>query len=224
MPAVPRDTKLPSCLLVTPDIAPEGTVLDAAARRLAIDAFAVRLQRALDDGIRLVQLRNRSLDIVGYRELTEAVLPLVQRARARLVLNPNGDIIDLLLAAKDMPNAPRWLADADGLHLTSKRLLASAYRPAGWRWVSAACHDTAQLAQAARLKLDFVTLSPVLATATHPEANPLGWEAFGELIAVARSASVPVFALGGMTREHLPQAQAAGAAGIAAIRAFWPAD
>jgi thiamine-phosphate pyrophosphorylase len=84
--------------------------------------------------------------------------------------------------------------------------------------LSAACHNREQLLHADRIGADLVTLSPVLPTASHPEATPLGWEGFAELV---RAAQVPVYALGGMETQHLPRAKEAGAQGIAAIRGLW---
>ncbi len=200
---------LPRQLLVTPDV----------ASRTQIAAFASQLAQALARGTRLVQLRNRSLDDDGYRALAESALALTHAAGARLILNPPHNVADRWLDAAGGMHADT-VPQADGWHLTSARLMACETRPAGWRLVSAACHDAAQLAQAARLGLDFVTLSPVLPTATHPEATPLGWPAF---TALAAQTALPVFALGGMRAETLSAARNAGAYGIAAIRAFWPA-
>ncbi|WP_150627541.1 thiamine phosphate synthase [Pandoraea captiosa] len=201
----PDSPALPRQLLVTPDI----------ASRAQIAAFASQLAQALARGTRLVQLRNRSLDADGYRALAESALALTHAAHAQLILNPPHDVADRWLGTTD-----GTVPQADGWHLTSARLMACETRPAGWKLVSAACHDAAQLAQATRLGLDFVTLSPVLATATHPDATPLGWPAF---TALAAQTSLPVFALGGMRAETLASARNAGAYGIAAIRAFWPA-
>lgn len=199
---------LPRQLLVTPDV----------TSRTQIATFASQLAQALARGIRLVQLRNRSLDADGYRALAESALALTHAAGAQLILNPPRDVADLWLDIASGKHAGT-VPQADGWHLTSERLMASQTRPAGWRRVSAACHDAAQLAQAGRLELDFVTLSPVLATATHPEATPLGWPAF---TALAAQATLPVFALGGMRADMLSNARHAGAYGIAAIRVFWP--
>lgn len=202
-------TTLPRQLLVTPDV----------SSRAHIATFASQLAQALARGIRLVQLRNRSLDADGYRALAESALALTHAAGAELILNPPHDVVDLWLDAADDARAG-IVPQADGWHLTSARLMACKARPRGWKRVSAACHDAAQLAHAARLELDFVTLSPVLATATHPDATPLGWPAF---TALASQASLPVFALGGMRADMLANARHAGAYGVAAIRAFWPA-
>lgn len=200
---------LPRQLLVTPDV----------ASRTQIATFASQLAQALARGIRLVQLRNRSLDADGYRALAESALALTHAAGAQLILNPPQHVADLWLDAANSVHAGT-VPKADGWHLTSARLLACHTRPPDWQLVSAACHDAAQIAHATRLGLDFITLSPVLATATHPLATPLGWPAFS---ALAEQTSLPVFALGGMRADALTSARHAGAYGIAAIRAFWPA-
>ncbi|WP_177318034.1 thiamine phosphate synthase, partial [Burkholderia ubonensis] len=119
-------------------------------------------------------------------------------------------------------NAPPEVAEtlhADGVHLTSTRLMACSSRPlpAGFL-VSAACHDANQIQHANRIGVDLLTLSPVLPTATHTTAEPLGWPRFRELAALT---SIPIYALGGMSADTLAEARDAGAHGVAAIRAFW---
>ncbi|MEW5824887.1 MAG: Nudix family hydrolase [Pseudomonadota bacterium] len=108
---------------------------------------------------------------------------------------------------------------ADGVHLNRHRLRELQTRPEGLRWVGASCHDSEELARAARLGLDYAFLSPVQPTASHPDATPLGWEGFAALIA---DHALPVYALGGMQAGDVPQARARGAQGVAAIRGLWP--
>ena len=65
----------------------------------------------------------------------------------------------------------------------------------------------------------FPLLSPVAATPSHPEAEPLGWERFGAWV---RDLPLPVYALGGLGPGDLEAAHAARAQGVAGIRGFWP--
>ncbi|TAM94045.1 MAG: Nudix family hydrolase [Rhodanobacteraceae bacterium] len=105
-----------------------------------------------------------------------------------------------------------------GLHLKAAQLRELRERPlARGAWVAASCHDAGELELAARLGVDFATLSPVCATASHPDAVPLGWEQFAHVVADAR---LPVYALGGVGPDDLDRARAAGAQGVAGIRAF----
>jgi 8-oxo-dGTP diphosphatase len=106
------------------------------------------------------------------------------------------------------------------LHLTAARLLACTQRPALADRVllGASCHNAAEVAQAVAIGADYVTLSPVLPTASHPNEPALGWEGFADLLA---QCPLPVLALGGVDDSHLPQVKALGGLGIAAISAWW---
>jgi 8-oxo-dGTP diphosphatase len=84
--------------------------------------------------------------------------------------------------------------------------------------VAASCHHAHDLDLAAELALDFVLLSPVLPTLSHPDAVTLGWQAFAQL---KRDYPLPVYALGGMVPELLELAWLSGAHGIAMQRAVW---
>lgn len=109
--------------------------------------------------------------------------------------------------------------NADGLHLTSERLMLLTCRDefAG-RFLGASCHSLEELNRAVALKCDYVTLSPVNATTSHPERSAMGWLEAKKLIS---ETAVPVFLLGGMHAEDLPRAFDVGAQGIAAINAWW---
>lgn len=106
-----------------------------------------------------------------------------------------------------------------GLHLTSEHLLAQVFRPVSPNvLLGASCHNASEVAQANCIGVDYITLSPVLPTATHPDAQPLGWDQFGEL---ARLAQCPVYALGGLTSMDVGVAHTYGAQGVAAVSYFW---
>ena len=78
----------------------------------------------------------------------------------------------------------------------------------------AACHDLAGLQHAQYIGCDAALLSPVLATATHPEAQGLGW---GQFQQIAQQVDLPIIALGGLKHEDLGIAQQHAAYGIAGI-------
>ncbi|MFI8751046.1 Nudix family hydrolase [Vreelandella lionensis] len=170
------------------------------------ERFASLLERALrEDSIRLVQLRAKSLDDAAYVARAERALKLCREYGAKLLLNGEPALLDQV--------------DADGIHLTSARLMQLDRRPiAENKWLSASTHDQKQLSQAAVLGCDFVTLSPLRTTPSHPEVAPMGWHDFQQLV---ERAGMPVFALGGMTRFDANHARAVGAQGIASIRDFW---
>jgi 8-oxo-dGTP diphosphatase len=106
---------------------------------------------------------------------------------------------------------------ADGVHLTAERLRALTKRPEGLEWVAGSCHDELELSHAGALGLDFVTVSPVQATASHPGATPLGWAGLAGLVAAS---PLPVMALGGLAPDDLETARQSGAYGVAGISGF----
>ena len=186
---------------------PERYLITGAESR-GETAFLDRLAAALDAGIELVQLHRHDLDDAGYTRLARAALPLCRAAGARLLLNR---------APEQAATLARQLG-ADGLHLRAEALSRLASRPAGCRLVGASCHDAAELRRAEMLGLDYALLGPVLPTASHAEATPLGWAGFATL---ADTAALPVYALGGMRAAHLPVSFEHGAQGIAAITGLW---
>ena len=180
-------------------ITPEPTTDDAVAHQ---DWYA-RLARALEAGVRRVQLRTPA---------SPARVALAEQALAR------------------HRGSAQWLLNRDidlarrlgvGVHLGAEQLLQLDARPLpADQLVAASCHDLAQLQAAQRLGCDFAVLGPVQATDSHRGATPMGWEAFEVLRA---QVSLPIYALGGLGADDIVQARRHGAQGVAAIRAYWPA-
>ncbi len=172
------------------------------ARALGFDTFLTRLESALENGLRLVQVRDKDLP---HEERLRLAREIVRRARpygARVLVNGP---VDLATAA-----------DADGVHLDSGALMKLRTRP-DCEWVGASCHGGEELAHAADIA-DFAMLSPVLPTASHPGEPTLGWPAFSRL---AAQSPIPVYALGGVTHADLDSARSHGAHGIAMLRGAW---
>ena len=108
---------------------------------------------------------------------------------------------------------------AEGLHLGE-----GTAAPEADSWdgaISVAAHDSPGLARGSRLGAHFALLSPLFATRSHPEAQPLGTDRFARL---AADTPVPVLALGGITPANAGQALTAGAAGVACMDAILAAD
>lgn len=87
------------------------------------------------------------------------------------------------------------------------------WRRAGWL-VTAAAHSYPAVLRARAWGADAVLVSPVFATASHPDAPPLGHV---RLAAWAAAAPVPLYALGGVTPDTAARVIAGGAHGLAGI-------
>ena len=190
---------LPRCCVITPE--------PASASAADCHAFLDTLSAVLARGETLVQLRVKSFDAAAFARLAADALARCDAAGAQLMLNGPIDAAGVMRL------------DGAGWHLDGAALRAVAQRPLpAARRMSAACHSADDLVLAARAGVDFVTLSPVLPTLSHPGASTLGWTQFA---ALAAQAAMPVYALGGMTRAHLDDARRHGAYGVAGIRSFW---
>jgi 8-oxo-dGTP diphosphatase len=172
----------------------EYAVTDASHR--GVEPMLARIGQRLEEGLRLIQVRDR--DLPRRDAFVQDVARIAHRFGARVLVSGGS-------------------AHGDGTHFTAARLMALRERPA--RGLAAAsCHDAAELAHAMALGLDFAVLGPVRATPTHPGARPLGLDGFGRL---ARGASIPIYAIGGMTRADLEAVWRAGGHGVAMIGGAW---
>jgi 8-oxo-dGTP diphosphatase len=173
------------------------------AAQVGTPKFLTQLERALRTGLRLVQIREKALDHAALAALVSHVGTLAEEYGAKVLVNA--------------PPALVSETRADGVHLTAARLVQTSARP-DFELVGASCHNERELAHAARLGLDFVVLGPVQDTPTHAGAATLGWNGFSALTA---DYPLPVYAVGGLGYADMKSAWAAGAHGIAAIRAAW---
>jgi 8-oxo-dGTP diphosphatase len=189
-----KSVGLPDRYLITPEPEPGNT------------DFINRFEQAIARGVSLVQFRAKQLSAREYRQIATLMLDSCVRTGARLILNASPALV------RDI--------GAHGVHLTSDSLMALSERPLTADYlVGASCHSLAEVEHAGNLGLDFVVAAPVKETLTHPDAVPMG---FTGLQRLTESASLPVYALGGMQSRDLEAAFHHGAQGIAAIRGLWP--
>jgi 8-oxo-dGTP diphosphatase len=184
-------------IITAAKLPPYYAILDDADE----DLLLPNLQKILSRDIKLIQARLKNLSPSAVAKFIEQACPLCKQQQAVLLIN----------------SAVGYSAEVDGIHLTSRDLMALTTRPENIKWLAASCHNLEQLRHAQNIGVDFVVLAPVLATQTHPDAATLGWEQFAELVA---EVNLPVYALGGMTTSSLITARQCGGQGIAAIRAF----
>jgi len=147
-----------------------------------------------------VQLREKDLGARALLDLARAVAAPCRRHGAPLIVN---DRLDVAVAA-----------GADGVHLAGGSVdVADARRLLPRGLVGASWHEGAL-----RAGVDFAVFSPVFPS---PGKGPaVGLDA----LARACTAGVPLLALGGVDTANASACAAAGAHGVAAIRAWLGAD
>ncbi|MFA6036778.1 MAG: thiamine phosphate synthase [Legionellales bacterium] len=183
---------LPDCWWITPDI----NAQDECESLLAL------LDTRFKQGIRAIQFRQTLLNPDAFNHVYSLFSDFCQKHNIPLMINGSvSQVIQL---------------NAKGCYLNSERLMEYSERPLSTDyWVGAYCHNLEELLHAQKLHLDFVSISPVKKTLSHPEKTPLGWDAFQTL---AAQTSLPVYALGGLSLSDKPEALARGGQGIMGIR------
>lgn len=193
--------ELPGTYVITPP--PPADDENASAQWLK------QLEQTLDLGVSLLQLRCPGWSASGFGRLAKTVARRCEPCGTRLLLN--GAPEQVLPLSEQL--------GAAGCHIPARFLeqLASMRKPDGLV-VGASCHSGAELAAAKRANADFCVLGPVLPTFSHPDRTPLGWPGFATLL---KKATMPVFAIGGLTKNDVKTAWQHGAQGVAGISGFW---
>jgi len=111
-------------------------------------------------------------------------------------------------------------AGAQGVQLGSGDLApADARRVLPRGWIGRSVHSVEEASVAVDEGADFLVVGIIYPTPSHPERLPAG----PGLVSAAARLGRPVIAIGGVTPERVPELKAAGAYGVAAIRALWQA-
>jgi len=161
------------------------------------------VRAALDGGLPAVQLRDKDLGGRALFLLAERLRDATARAGALLLVN---DRLDVALAA-----------GADGVHLGGGALPVAVARgllPAG-ALVGQSVHAAGEAAASAA---DFVCFGPVHDTPAKRVFGPP--QGLARLADAVRAARQPVLAIGGVEAGNVAPLRAAGAAGVAVIRAI----
>jgi len=171
------------------------------------DSWLAALEHSLASGIGRVQLRAPLCEPMRWRSLAAQAVARCREAGAQVLVNADIELAQAL---------------GVGVHLRAAQLALLARRPLPKEFlVAASCHSLEELRAAQAIGCDFAVVGTVKATATHPEAIPLGWEGFA---ALREAVSLPLYAIGGLAPDDIAEARRHGAQGVAAIRGLWIPD
>lgn len=149
----------------------------------------------------LIQIRDKNLK--NRREFAQKVAKMVANfPQSVLIINDDCELATNIRA--------------DGIHLSSKSLKMSKKRP-NFAFCGASVHCAEEFKKAIALGVDYVFLSPVFSTQSHPNAKTLGELGFAQMV---KNTPIPVFALGGVQFSHLEKLQYLSAHGIALLRGY----
>jgi thiamine-phosphate pyrophosphorylase len=133
------------------------------------------------------------------------MLPLTRGAGIPLVINDHPQVAAVV--------------GSEGVHVGQDDLTVAETR----RIVGPSCfvgkstHSEAQARAAMDEGPDYIGFGPLFATGTKPDYTPIGLDAIAK---VEKLSTVPVFCIGGVNRDRLPQILAAGARRVVIVSAF----
>jgi thiamine-phosphate pyrophosphorylase len=171
--------------------------------------------RWLDAGVRLFQLRAKTMASGPMLDLAEALARRADAAGATFVVNDRADIARL--------------AGAGGLHVGQSDMApADARLVVGTDMsIGRSTHTEAQVRVALGEPVDYLAIGPVFGTTSKDRPDPIvgldGVRMAVRLASAGRSPR-PVVAIGGITLETAPSVIAAGAASVAVIADLLTAD
>jgi thiamine-phosphate pyrophosphorylase len=197
---------------------------DESARRRALLA---KIKEAATAGVDYIQLREKDLSAKALEVLSKDAISAIHEALSlrtetrelraesatRLLINSRTDVA--------------LAAGANGVHLRAEDISPAEVRELWGKCggdaarlqapvIAMSCHDPANAMTAAKAGADFAVFAPVFGKRGMAGAKPAGLTALRK----ACEAAIPVFALGGVTKENAVSCLEAGAAGIAGIRLF----
>lgn len=153
----------------------------------------------------LIQIREKHLDAATLFGLCLAVKAEAAGKNALILLNERADIAAAAalngVHLRESSSPPDKLASFTGSMITGKSV-----------------HSRESALKAAQSGVDYLIFGPVFDT---PSKRQYGApQGYGNLGAVCRSVSIPVFAIGGITPENARLCLAEGAYGLAALSLF----
>lgn len=175
-------------------------------RWLGDETLYDQVKKALDGGATFVQLREKKLDREDFLAEALEIQKLCKKYGVPFVIN------DEVSIAKDI--------DADGVHVGQSDMEAMDVRkvlgPDKILGVSAQTVEQAIIAE--KHGADYLGVGAVFATGSKDDADDVSHET---LKAICEAVSIPVIAIGGITKDNVSELAGSGICGVAVISAIF---
>ena len=176
---------------------------------LGDDTLYDQVKKALDGGATFIQLREKNLDREDFLVEAIEIQKLCKEYGVPFVIN------DEVSIAKDI--------DADGVHVGQSDMEAMDVRkllgPDKILGVSAQTVEQAVIAE--KHGADYLGVGAVFATGSKDDADDVSHET---LKAICEAVSIPVIAIGGITKGNVAELSGSGICGVAVISAIFGQD
>ena len=160
----------------------------------------------LDAGVRLIQLRAKSMASGELLALAEALADAVSPAGAMFIVNDRADIARIS-GASGVHVGQGDLAPADARAVVGPSAV-----------VGLSTHDAEQARLGVAEPVDYLAIGPVFRTSSKNQPDPVvGFEGIRAAREIVAASGRPLVAIGGITLERAPSVIEAGADSVAVI-------
>jgi thiamine-phosphate pyrophosphorylase len=166
-------------------------------------------QKLLRGGVDVLQLRAKKRSEAEIIAMAREILPWTRAAHIPFIINDYPHLVPIV--------------GADGAHIgQDDRSVAEARRLAGkGAIIGLSTHSLEQVKNASLQKPDYIGFGPLFATPTKPDYIPIG---IADIPIAQSMVPFPIFCIGGITLETLPQVMEAGAQRIVMVSALLNAE
>lgn len=167
------------------------------------------VEEALEGGATFLQIREKNLPYEEFVKVAKEVKKVTDRYHVPYVINDEVEIAKIL--------------DADGVHIgQSDKSLAEARKILGPdKIIGVSAHSVKEAVEAQQNGADYLGVGSVFATSTKLDASALSFETLRE---ICNAVSIPVVAIGGITKDNVKSLKGTHIDGIAVVSAIFAAD
>ncbi len=170
------------------------------------DTLYHQVQEALEGGATFIQLREKHLDEQHFLEEAKELKKLCAKYHVPFVINDN---VEIALAI-----------EADGVHVGQSDMEAGDVREklGADKIIGVSAQTVEQAVLAQERGADYLGVGAVFPTGSKDDADDVSYET---LKAICEAVSIPVIAIGGISRDNVEQLSGSGICGIAVISAIF---
>lgn len=167
------------------------------------------VEEALKGGVTCVQLREKNIDEEMFLEEAMEIKSLCKKYNVPFIINDNVDI-----AVK---------CGADGIHVGQKDMnVAKAREIAGENMIiGVSAHSLEEALEAEQRGADYLGVGAAFKTSTKSDAQSISLDT---IKAICEAVSIPVVAIGGISKENIMKLKGTGVDGVALVSAVFASE
>ncbi|TCS79201.1 thiamine phosphate synthase [Tepidibacillus fermentans] len=163
------------------------------------------VKQALEAGVKTVQLREKKGNMKEIIEFGREIRQLTKEYNAQFFVNDRLDLAQIL--------------EADGIHIGQddlpieeiKKITSPTFK------IGISARTVEEAIEAEKAGADYLGVGAIYSTATKQDAKTIGLEG---LDSIRQNVYIPIIAIGGIQKEHIPDLVRSGADGIAVVSAI----